>query len=127
MLAKHLNLMLQEKKIPKSILDDLPADYETELTSQFAKSIDGTQIEDLMTALEMAIQLEQVSPGVSRSTIKWNQAFRRNLLSLEIDVDDLHTIAESDELMKKELDRASAMQDSQIANQAADGLSKLTG
>ena len=119
LLSKHLNMMIREGKIPDSVLADLPADYEIELTSQFAKSIENTQAEDLMTALEMALQIEQVVPGTAKSTVKWNQSFHKVLQNLEIDID------ESSDLMQKELDRQSAMMDAQIANQGADALSKI--
>ena len=125
LLSKHLNMMIREGKIPDSVLADLPADYEIELTSQFAKSIENTQAEDLMTALEMALQIEQVVPGTAKSTVKWNQSFHKVLQNLEIDIDDLYTLEESSDLMQKELDRQSAMMDAQIANQGADALSKI--
>jgi hypothetical protein len=103
----------------------LPPDYETELTSQFAKSIEGTQLEDMMTALEVALQLEQVVPGVSKSTVKWNSAFRRVLLNLEIDVDDLYSGKESDQKMKEELDIQSRMAQAEIGLKQADAQSKV--
>lgn len=125
LLEKHLNLMIQEGRIPQSVLDDLPDDYETELTSQFAKSIEGTQIEDLVTALELALQIEQVSPGTARSTVKWNNAFHRILLNLEIDVDDLYSLAESKEMMQKELDMQQQMMQAEVGLKQADAQSKI--
>jgi hypothetical protein len=127
LLEKHLGMMIRSGKIPQSVLDDLPENYEIELTSQFAKSIESSRAEDLMTASEMAIQLEQVSPGITRSTVKTNQAFRKVLLNMEIDVDDLYTSEESEDLMQKEIDLQREMQQAQIANQAADGISKVAG
>ena len=78
-----------------------------------------------MTALEMALQLEQVVPGTSKSTVKFNKAFRRVLLNLEIDVDDLYSEAESEEKMQIELDRQAKMQEAMILNQGADAVSKV--
>jgi hypothetical protein len=125
LLEKHLGLMIRSGKIPQGVLDDLPDNYEIELTSQFAKSIESSRAEDLMSASEMAIQLEQVSPGITRSTVKTNQAFRKVLLNMEIDVDDLYTSEESDELMQQEQEMQQAMQTAQIANQGADAMAKM--
>jgi hypothetical protein len=127
LLTKHLQLMVTNGKIPRKLLDDLPEDYEIELTSQFAKSIESTQAEDLMTASEMAIQLEQVDPGVARSTVKFNQAFRKVLLNMEIAVDDLYTDAESKDLIQAERDAQAAALQAQTANQGADAISKVAG
>ena len=126
LLAKHLDMMIHEGIVPNSVINDLPDNYETELTSQFAKSIESTQAEDLMTAIEMALQIEQVVPGTSKSTVKFNKAFRRVLLNLEIDVDDLYSEAESEEKMQIELDRQAQMQQAMILNQGADAVSKVT-
>lgn len=125
LLEKHLGLMIRFGKIPQSVIDDLPDNYEIELTSQFAKSIESSRAEDLMTASEMAQQLEAVAPGTTKSTVKFNQAFRKTLLNMEIDVDDLYTSEESDELMQKELDMQDQLMQAQIGNQAADGLAKV--
>lgn len=127
LLGKHLQLMILGGKIPKDILEDLPEDYEIELTSQFAKSIESTQAEDLMTASEMALQFEQVAPGTARSTVKFNQAFRRVLLNMEIAVDDLYTSDESDERLAKEQNLQEELIRAQAANQEADVISKVAG
>lgn len=125
LLEKHLNLMLQEKQIPQSILDDLPEDYETELTSQFAKSIEGTQLEDLMTAIEVGLQIDQILPGTTKSAVNLASAYRRLLLNLEIDVDDLYTLEQTKQNYQKELDlQAQAMQ-AEIGLKQADASSKL--
>ena len=127
LLGKHLDMMIQEGKVPQSIIDDLPENYEIELTSQFAKSIDATRAQDLMTFIEFGLQADQIVPGTTKATVKLPSALRKVALDLEIDVEDIYTAEESDEIFQKELDMQRQMQESQIAAQAAGALGDLTG
>lgn len=126
MLTKHLNMMIREGQIPEDIIEDLPEDFDIELTSQFAKSIESTKAEDLMTLSDMAAALEIHAPGVGKSTVKWEQAFRKVALQTEVEVEDLYTSEEAQELMDAERERQAAMQQAAIANQAGDAASKLS-
>ena len=124
-LEKHLQMMISEKKIPVELVKDMPDEFEIQLTTQLAKSIETTRVEDFMSFIELGAMVDQTIPGATNATIDAAKSLRNIGLTMEIPVDELYTEDEAKQRLEEAQERQRQIEQAAIMNQAAGAASQI--
>ena len=125
MLERVFNIMLRQGKfgdVPPELAAG--AEYEIAYTSKIALALKAANDAALLEVVDIAALVAPYDSSVSM-VIKWREAFRKVALNRGMNVEDMRTDKEIDDMVAKAQAEREAQQSAQMMDQAAGAVQKL--
>jgi len=125
MLERVFNIMLRQGRfgdVPPELAAG--AEYEIAYTSKIALALKAANDAALLEVVDIAALVAPYDSSVSM-VIKWRQAFRKVSLNRGMNVEDMRTDKEIDDMVEKAQAERQAKEGAEMMNQAAGAVQKL--